>query len=72
MSGLRDGTRLMVTGNPTAEEVAAVVAALDRALSDGDVWQPGARSPGWLLAARREAVGGRLVRTRADLLNQRP
>lgn len=70
MSGLRDGSRLVVSGNATPEELAAVVAALDVALDRGDSTAP--RRPGWREAARREAVGGRLVRSRADLDNPLP
>lgn len=70
MSGLRDGTRIVVSGSPTLEEVAAVIAALDGALQRDD----GRARPrsGWREAARREAVGGRLVRSRADLDNPLP
>lgn len=65
MNGLGDGTRIVVSGDPTPEEVAAVVAALDVALQRED---NGVRPrSGWREAARREAVGGRLVRSRADL-----
>lgn len=70
MSGLSDGTRVAVSGNPTPEEIAAVVVALDVALDQGDGGQR--RRPGWREAARREAVGGRLVRSRADLDNPLP
>lgn len=70
MSGLRDGTRIVVSGNPTPDEIAAVVAALDVALQrDHDRVRP--RS-GWREAARREAVGDRLIRSRADLANPLP
>lgn len=65
MSGLRDSTRLQISGNPTADEIAAVVLALDRALDHGDTGP--ARRPGWQEAARREAIGGRLVRTLVEL-----
>lgn len=65
MSGLRDGTRVEITGNPTPEEVAAVVIALDRALERGA--GGAARRPGWQEAARREAVGGRLIRSPSEL-----
>ena len=70
MSGLSDGTRVVVSGNATPEEIAAVVAALDIALERED----GRARPrsGWREAARREAVGGRLVRSRADLDNPLP
>ena len=67
MSGLADGTRLVVTGNPTPEEIAVVVVALDQALADQHAATQKPRRRGWQEAARREAVGGRLVRTRADL-----
>lgn len=66
MSGLRDGTRLQISGNPTAEEIAAVVLALDRALESRGTGVP--RRPGWQEAARREAVGGRLIRSPSELL----
>ena len=65
MSGLADGTRIVVSGNPTAEEIAAVVAALDVVLQRDE--PPARRRSGWREAARREAVGDRLVRSRADL-----
>ena len=67
MSGLPDGTRMVVTGNPTAEEVAAVVVALDQVLAGEQAANQRPRRRGWQEAARREAVGGRVVRTRADL-----
>jgi hypothetical protein len=65
MTGLADGTRLVIRGNPSPEEVAAVVAALDQVTSERNAGSR--RRPGWLQAARREGVGGRLVRSRADL-----
>ena len=64
MSGLRDGTRIAVSGNPTAEEIAAVVVALDRGLQRP---HPQPRRPGWQAAARYEAVGARVFRSAADL-----
>lgn len=67
MSGLPDGARLVVTGNPTAEEVAAVVMAVDQVLAAERAANQRPVRRGWQEAARREAVGGRLVRTRADL-----
>ena len=68
MSGLRDGTRVVLTGNPTPEEIAAVVIALDAAAEhDADAMS---RRSAWQEAARREAVGGRLVRSRYDLSTQ--
>lgn len=66
MSGLPDGTRMIVTGNPTPEEVAAVVVALD-ATAAADAAPRGARRPAWQYAGRLEAIGGRIVRTPADL-----
>ena len=67
MSGLRDGTRVTVSGNATAEEVAAVVVALDEVLAAEAAVNRGPRRGGWQEAARREGVGGGLVRTRVDL-----
>lgn len=68
MSWLRDGTRVVLTGNPTPEEIAAVVVALDAA-AEHDAGAASRRSA-WQEAARREAVGGRLVRSRNDLTPQ--
>jgi hypothetical protein len=65
MSGLSDGTRVVITGHPTPEEIAAVIVALDAA-AEQDSQSPPRRS-GWQQAARHEAVGGRLVRSRNDL-----
>ena len=65
MSGLPDGTRVVLTGNPTSEEIAAVIVALDAAAEHDAETAP--RRSAWLLAARHEAVGGRLVRSRTDL-----
>lgn len=70
MSGLQDGARVAISGDPTAEEIAAVMLALDLAYARSDAGA--ARRPGWREAARREAVGGRLVRSRADLDNPLP
>ena len=67
MSGLPDGARMVVTGHPTAEEVAAVVVAVDQVLAGERAAKQRPRRRGWQEAARREAVGGRIVRTRADL-----
>lgn len=53
---LPDGTRVIITrGNPSDDELAAVVVALARARS-----RPAggpARRSGWVEAARREGVG---------------
>jgi hypothetical protein len=65
MSGLRPGARIAVTGNPTPDEVAALVLALDRPAGDGR--DPGPRRPAWQQAARLEAVGGASVRSPRDL-----
>ncbi|MPZ72718.1 MAG: hypothetical protein GEU74_05715 [Nitriliruptorales bacterium] len=65
MSGLRDGTRIAIAGRPTPEEIAAVVVALDEALKRSD--NSAAGRSGWLEAARREAVGGLVVRARTEL-----
>ena len=70
MSGLPDGTRVTISGNPTPEEIAAVLTALDTVAASDRKPQP--RRPGWQEAARREAVGGRAVRSRADLTTPAP
>lgn len=60
--GLRDGARVAVTaGNPTAEEVAAVLAALDASRRMDEVSPRPEGTSAWLRAARREAVEGRLL-----------
>jgi hypothetical protein len=66
-TGLPSGTRVVVTaGDPTHEEVLAVLLALDQATSaDADV--PAPPPPAWLRAARQEAVGGPAAATPADL-----
>lgn len=62
IDGLRDGARVAVTaGNPTPEEVAAVLAALDAARRVDEASRRPEGTPAWLRAARREAVGGRLM-----------
>ena len=66
MSGLRDGTRLVVTGNPTAEEVAAVVVALDQVLAAERPVR--AQRSAWQFAGRLEAITGRPVERREDLI----
>ncbi len=64
MSGLDDGSRIVVAGNATAEELAAVVLALDRALTKPALPR---RRPGWQEAARYEAVGTGIFRSPTDL-----
>ena len=58
MSGLADGTRIVITGNPTVEEVAAVVVAVNAT-------RPTASTPAprlaWQVAARAEGAGGPLI-----------
>ena len=63
---LPDGTVIRVTaGSPSADETAAVVAALEAAGT------PSARSDrprsNWMRAARREAAGHRLIASPTDL-----
>jgi hypothetical protein len=67
MTGLPDGTRLVVTGNATAEEAAAVLVAIDHAVARQDAARRKPRRPGWQEAARREAVGSALFRSAAEL-----
>ena len=67
MSGLADGTRLRISGNPTAEEVTAVVLALDAATAADAAADVAPRRPAWQTAARWEALGGRPVSSAADL-----
>lgn len=64
MSGLPDGARVRIRGNPTPEEVAAVAIALDRLAAER---RDRPRPRPWQHAARLESVGGRLVRSPADL-----
>jgi hypothetical protein len=59
--------RLRITGNPSAEEIAAVVVALDAAAATDAAAGRRVRRPAWQYAGRLEAVGGRIVRTPADL-----
>ena len=65
MSGLRDGTRVVISGGPTAEEIAATVAALNAALNQ----TPAPRPPrhAWQVAARLEGTGHRLVQSPWEL-----
>lgn len=54
---LVSGTRIEVRrGNPTAEEVVAILLASDQAAPAGVPTAPG--SPGWQRAARLEGLGG--------------
>ena len=64
MSGLRDGTHVVVTGNPTPEELAAALVALDRAPDDG---RGAAPRYAWQVAARLEATGHRILTTPREL-----
>lgn len=59
MSGLTDGTRIAVTGNPTPEEVAALVVALNEVARQART-QVTPRLA-WQVAARHEATGHRAV-----------
>ena len=64
---LADGTVIRVTaGNPTHEDAAALVIALDTG-GQADVAAVSTPRPGWLRAARRESVGGRLIGSPTDL-----
>ena len=64
---LRDGTIIgILSGSPTAEQTAAVVAALEPAGAASAKPEPGNRS-NWLRAARREGAGHRLIGSRTDL-----
>lgn len=67
MPGLADGTRLLVrAGSPTAEEVVAIALALDAATRTDT--QPSApRRPAWVVASRREGLGGAPAATRSDV-----
>jgi hypothetical protein len=59
---------LRISGSPTPEEIAAVVAVLGHVAARQAAQQ---RAPGrvaWQYAGRLEAVAGRVVRTRADLI----
>ena len=66
MSGLRDGTRVVVIGNPTPEELAAALVAVDRALDDGREVAPAPRYA-WQVAARLEATGHRMLSSPREL-----
>lgn len=64
---LHDGTRVQVlAGNPSHDELAALVVALDETNARPDAHRPPAR-PRWRRAARVEAVGGGPVASAGDL-----
>lgn len=65
---LGDGTRVdVLEGDPSHEELAALVVALDEAVTtEGARHRPAPRSR-WRRAARAEAVGGGPVASRGDL-----
>jgi hypothetical protein len=65
--GLADGTLVRVSGgNPSPEEAAAVILALDAA-ARADSARRGPRRPAWQLAARLESLGARPIGSAADL-----
>lgn len=69
MSPLPSAGRIRITGNPSPEEIAAVVMALDQAAAD-DAAAAARRvppRPAWQYAGRLESVGGRIVRAPSDL-----
>lgn len=69
--GLRSGSIVRVTaGSPTPEEVAVLLAALD-ATGERLVVATAVGRSGWAQAARHEALGGRPVAGRGDLLAAR-
>ncbi len=59
MSDPTQGTRMVVSGNPTAEELAAIVVVLDEVLRRQQA--PAAPRLAWQVAARYEATGHRAV-----------
>lgn len=65
--GLADGTRLRVAGAPSAEEIAAAVAALDVAAPRRPRIGRDSGRPAWIRAARIEALGGAPATSPADL-----
>lgn len=68
---LGDGTRVdVLEGDPSHEELAAVVVALDETVGDAGDRRPPAPRSRWRRAARMEAVGGGPVASRADLGSQ--
>lgn len=67
MTAMPHARRIRIDGNPSAEEVAAVVMALDAAAAADAAASRRPRRPAWQYAGRLEAVGGRIVRTPADL-----
>lgn len=65
---LGDGTRVdVLEGDPSHEELAAVVVALDETVRDAGDGQPPPTRSRWRRAARVEAVGGGPVASRGDL-----
>ena len=62
---------LRITGRPTAEEVAAVVVALNQVAAERAAAPAPRRAP-WQYAARVESVGGRIVRSPADITPASP
>lgn len=70
MTGLADGTRLVVRGGtPSAEEVVAIALAIDaveRARRSG-VSKPSPRMSTWVAACRREGVGRMAAATPSDI-----
>lgn len=68
---LRDGTRLVVrAGQPTADEIAALIAAVDTARdgsAQGGEQRRAGRPSAWQRAARLEAAGAGRLATPADL-----
>lgn len=67
MSQTPNAGRIRISGNPTPEEIAAVVVALDAAAAEDAASGRRSRRPAWQYAGRLEAVGGRIVRAPADL-----
>lgn len=65
---LGDGTRVdVLEGDPSHEELAAVVVALDETVRGASDHRPPATRSRWRRAARVEAVGGGPVASRGDL-----
>ena len=67
MSQVPYAGRLRISGNPTPEEIAAVVAALDQVAHADAASRQRPRRLAWQYAGRLEGAGIRMVRTRADL-----
>ena len=72
MTAMPYARRIRISGNPSAEEVAAVVVALDTAAAADAAASRRSRRPAWQYAGRLEAVGGRIVRAPADLTHPQP